>query len=168
MEHRLLKINPGGQKFIDRVSTPATFKAYMLVKAPVLGVTGAYLDELAAHGSRMVVPFGRRTKDLFGNVFTSALMAAAEIASASMIVLHIRNQDAPLTSRLVGFSCEAEEELSSDATVLCHDGLGYAEFVERIARSGEPDRETFEARIVDASGTVTHRLELTWELSRKS
>lgn len=168
MEHRLLELNEGGQKFIDRVSNPTTFKTYMLVKAPVLGVTGAYLENLATHGSRMVLPFSRRTKDLFGNVFTAALLAGAEIASASMLVLHIRNQSAPLTAKLKKTSIEAHGDVDGDVKVLCHEGLHYAQFVEKAAESGAHAEHTFRATIVDADGEITHEIELTWQLGPKT
>ncbi len=167
MRHSLLELKEGGKKFIERVSNPKTFKAYMLVKTPVLGVTGAYLEELATHGSRMVLPFGRRTKDLFGNVFTGALVAAAEIASASVLVLHIRNQGADLTARLKKTSIEAHHDVDGDVTVLCHEGLHYAEFVERAQETGGPSEHTFRASIVNGAREVTHEVELTWELHRK-
>jgi len=40
-----------GAKFRDRVKSARVFKLYMLVKQPVLGVTGAHLDVIGAHGA---------------------------------------------------------------------------------------------------------------------
>ncbi len=167
MENRLLELNEGGAKFQKRVSSPRVFRAYMLVKAPVLGVTGASLESLETHGARMALPFTKRTKNLFGNMFGSAIIASAETTSASMLVLHIRNQGAKLTAELVGIEYQALEQANEPLRIFAHEGLRYAEFVELAATSGKSEEESFEVTASNAAGTTTHRLKLTWRLVAK-
>ena len=168
MEERLLELNEGGAKFQKRVSSPRVFRAYMLVKAPVLGVTGASLESIETHGARMALPFSKRTKNLFGNMFGSAVIASAETTSASMLVLHIRNQGAKLTAELVGIDYQALESGNEPLRVFAHEGLRYAEFVELASTSGKPEEESFEVTAANAGGTTTHRIKLTWRLVPKN
>jgi hypothetical protein len=167
MRSGLLELKEGGAAFKKRVSNPRVFKAYMLVKAPVLGVTGAYLDEIGTHAARLVVPYGRAAKNLFGNMFASAVLAGAETASASMIVLHTRNQGGKLTAELKKVSMESHASPTDDVRVIADDGAAYADFVRRAIDSGEPIEETFTVTVVDSAGETTHRVELTWELHEK-
>ncbi len=167
MRSGLLELKEGGAAFKKRVSNPRVFKAYMLVKAPVLGVTGAYLEDIGTHGAHLVVPFGRTTKNLFGKLFGAAVLAGAETASASMIVLHMRNQGGKLTADLVGVSMQAHGEAAGDARVIADNGAAYAEFVRRAIDSGEPIEETFHVSVVDPDGERTHDIELTWRVREK-
>lgn len=167
MQERLLELKEGGAAFQKRVSSPRVFRAYMLVKAPVLGVTGASLESIDTHGARMALPFSKRTKNLFGNMFGSAIIASAETTSASMLVIHIRNQGAKLSAELVGIEYQALEQVNEPLRVFAHGGLRYAEFVERAAASGKSEEESFEITAANAGGTTTHRLKLTWRLVAK-
>jgi acyl-coenzyme A thioesterase PaaI-like protein len=167
MTEATLKLQPGGRKFRDRVKNPTMFRVYMLAKAPVLGVTGAYLDIVEPAGCEMVVPFGRTTKNLFGNMFASAISAAAETTSAASLVLHVRNQDASLTAELVALYLEELRPVQEEVRVIDHNGEQVAEFVERAAGGGD-DQETFKLRVIDRSGEATHRVEVTWRLKPKS
>lgn len=167
MEDRLLQMNDGGAAFQKRLSSPGVFRAYMLVKAPVLGVTGASLESIDTHGARMALPFSKRTKNLFGNMFGSAIIASAETTSASMLVLHIRNQSAKLTAELVGIDFQALEQANEPLRIFAHEGLRYAEFVELAATSGKSEEESFEVTAATQGGKTTHRMKLTWRLVAK-
>ncbi len=164
MAHRLLEIQEGGQKFIDRVSSPRVFRAYMMVKAPVLGISGASLQSLDTSGARMLVPFGRRIKNLFGKMFGGAVLAAAETTSASMIVLHMRNQGVKLTADLLHVDYKMQANPETDIRVMAHDGLSYAKLVKDAAESGEPTEATFNVAVVDENDQQTHEIELTWRV----
>lgn len=167
MRSGLLELKDGGAAFKKRVSNPRVFKIYMLVKAPVLGVTGAYLEEIGTHGAQLVLPWGRAAKNLFGKMFGSAVLAGAETASAAMVVLHTRNQGGSLTADLVDVSMKSHGAVTSDLRVMCGDGARYADFVRRAIDSGEPIEETFSVTVVDDAGESTHELELRWRLSEK-
>lgn len=162
-----LKLRPGGRKFRDRVKNPTLFRVYMLAKSPVLGVTGAYLDRVEPAGCEMVVPFGRTTKNLFGNMFGGAITAAAETTSAASLVLHVRNQDASLTAELVALYLEELRPVQEEVRVVDHNGTQVAEFVRRVVDGGD-NQETFGLDVVDAAGKPTHRVEVTWRLKPKS
>lgn len=167
MAHRLLEIQEGGQKFIDRVSSPRVFRAYMMVKAPVLGISGASLQSLDTAGARMLVPYGRRIKNLFGQMFGGAVLAAAETTSASMIVLHMRNQGVKLSADLLHVDYNMHENPVSDIRVMAHDGLAYAKLVKDAAESGEPTQAVFSVAVVDDDDQQTHEITLTWRVQVK-
>lgn len=166
MQEALMEINEGGQKFIDRVSSPGMFRAYMLVKAPVLGVTGAYLEALDTHSARLVIPATRRIKNLFGDTFSAAIIAGAEIVSASMLVLHIRNQEAALTAQLASLHYVRHAAADSDLKILAHQGAAYANFVASAKEEG-PQEAEFSVKAVNESGDITHEVALTWRLLLK-
>lgn len=167
MQDRLLELKQGGEKFKNRVSNARVFRAYMLVKAPVLGVTGASLESIETHGARMALPFSGRAKNLFGGMFGAAVIAGAETTSAAMLVLHIRNQSAKLTAELAHLEYTAVEQVTEDLRVFAHEGARYAEFVEKAAAAGKSVEETFEVSAATVPGRVTHRIKLTWRLSPK-
>lgn len=164
---RLLEMKAGGEKFKNRVSNPRVFRAYMLVKAPVLGITGAALEEIDTHGARMSLPFSKRVKNLFGGMFGAAVVAGAETTSAAMLVLHIRNQQAKLTAELVRVELDVMEQVAEDLRVFAHEGARYAEFVERAAAAGKPIEESFDVSAATRAGRVSHRLKFTWRLVPK-
>lgn len=159
-------LSDGGREFRDRVKNPNLFRAYMLAKAPVLGVTGAYLDRIDLEQTEMVVPFGRGTKNLFGNMFGGALAAAAEMNSASMLVLHARNAGVSVNAELVRLTFE--EHVSSRETLraICRDGDRYAALVADAAANGEAT-DTFGVVFLDNTGVKTHDVEITWRITRK-
>lgn len=165
MSENLLEMKSGGLKFKNRVSNPRVFRAYMLAKAPVLGVTGAALEHIDTYGARLSLRFGRRTKSLFGTMFGAAVMAGAETTSGAMLVLHMRNQGSKLKVDLVDVHMTVVHNSAEDLTILCHEGERYAEFVQTVKASGRPATEVFEAHAVNAAGTVTHNFSLTWRLS---
>lgn len=167
MRSGLLELKDGGAAFKKRVSNARVFKIYMLVKAPILGVTGAYLEEIGTHGAQLVLPWGRATKNLFGKMFGSAVLAGAETASAAMCVLHIRNQGGSLTADLLEVSLKAHGHVDDDLRIFADDGARYADFVRRAIDSGQPVEETFTVKAVDVAGETTHELELRWRLSEK-
>lgn len=167
MDQALLELRPGGAKFIQRVSNANVFRAYMLVKAPVLGVTGASLKLLNTHGARLWLPYSKRVQNLFGGLFGAAVVAGAEIAAASMLVLHIRNQGAQLTADLVAMDYRVLHPVAEDLSVFAYDGARYASFVERATRAQEPVEETFEVTAGTKHGEETHKLHMTWRLVPK-
>lgn len=163
MSHTDMKMNSGGQKFQKRVMNPRVFKAYMLGKAPLLGVTGAYLEHLDTHSGRLILPASRRVKNLFGSVFSAALLAGAETLTGALIVLHMRNQGKKLSARVASCSVETLDWEFSDLKLVAHDGERYADFVRRVAASGIQESETFEV-VASSGSTLTHRISLTWTL----
>jgi len=164
MREDLLEMKSGGAKFQKRVSNPRVFKAYMLAKAPVLGVTGSALEKIDTYGARLSIPFGRRAKSLFGTMFGAAVLAGAETTSGAMLVLHMRNQGAKLPVRLSKVELEVLENVAEDITILCHEGARYGEFVERVVQSGTPGSEVFELNAVTQEGRVSHSIKLTWNI----
>lgn len=162
----LLTLTDGGAKFRDRVKNHRVFKLYMLVKEPVLGVTGAHLDVIQTDRIEMVLPHGRATKNLFGDFFGGAVAAAAETTSAAMCVLHIRNQGASLTAKLVEFTLRQEQPADGPLRIVADRGEQYAEFVERAVSNGEGE-ETFHLIALDESGRTTHSFSITWRLFPK-
>jgi hypothetical protein len=165
MAENLLEMKSGGLKFKNRVSNPRVFRAYMLAKAPVLGVTGAALDHIDTYGARLSLHFGRRTKSLFGTMFGAAVLAGAETTSGAMLVLHMRNQGAKLSADLVEVQMKVLHNSTEDLTILCHEGERYADFVQAVKASGSPSTQVFEAHAVNRAGTITHTISLTWRLS---
>jgi len=159
-----MDLQEGGESFRNRVIHPWMFRAYMLAKMPVLGVTGMYLTEIDTRRCEGVVPYGWGTKNLYGRIFDSAVLAAAETASLALLILHVRNQSAPLEAELRSVRADVESAPDGeDLRVRCSDGHRYADFVRRAAGSAPRDC-TFEARAETRSGEVSHDVELRWEL----
>lgn len=161
-----MRLQSGGEKFQSRVINPLMFRAYMLAKMPVLGITGTYLSDIDTRRSVAVVPFGWSTKNLFGRFFDSAVVAAAETASLSLLVLHVRNQGAELTANLSNLDVDVHRSPSEELYVRCEEGHRYADFVRR-ARAEAPMEQTVRAVVETASGERTHEVELRWRLQKK-
>lgn len=157
-----------GAGFKKRVSNPSVFKAYMVAKMPTLGVTRAYLEDIDVASSRIMLPFGRRTKDLFGRMAFAALSAAAETASSSLLMLNLRNQESGLYPVLLGVSMEVliDEEIKEDLWLICEEPELYAEFVHQ-AGTGESDVRTLSVRARTYDTRTTHRFEFKWALRPK-
>lgn len=162
-----MDLRPGGETFRDRVINPLMFRAYMLAKMPVLGVTGSYLVEIDTRRAELVVPYGWTTKNMFSRMFDSAVVAAAETTSLSLLVLHIRNQDADLTAELASIETEILESPTEDLHVRCTDGHRYADFVARAAREG-PLEQDFQVVAETANGRSSHQLRFRWRLREKA
>ncbi len=158
-----MELRDGGQAFRDRVARPLMFRAYMLAKMPVLGVTGSYLTEIDTRRATLALPFGWTTKNLFGRLFDSAVVAAAETTSLALLVLHLRNQQTELTAELAEIEAEILESTTEDLQITCDDGHRYADFVSRTARRA-PRTERFEVLARTSTGRIVHRIELRWRL----
>lgn len=154
-----------GTAFRNRVINPTMFRVYMLAKMPVLGVTGTYLTEIDTHRCVATLPCGWTTKNLFGNTFNAAVLAAAETASVSLLVLHLRNQDSKATPDVVRIESRFGKARLEELTLRCDDGERYAEFVARAAAAEEPLEETFTVRGSDRNGRPRHEIDITWRLS---
>lgn len=161
-----MSLKPGGETFRDRVVHPLMFRAYMLAKMPVLGVTGAYLTDIDTRRSEMVLPFGWSTKNLFGRMFDSAVVAAAETTSLSLLVLHVRNQDVALRAELVEMTTEVHASPTSDLHIRCEDGHHYADFVRRASEEA-PLTRTFEVCAKTSDGRTCHEIAFQWRLRHR-
>lgn len=160
-----MDLREGGAKFRNRVINPLMFRAYMLAKMPVLGVTGTYLDEINTHHCVATLPCGWTTKNLFGQTFNAAVLAAAETASVALLVLHIRNQDADVTPDVVEIDSRFGDATLEELQLRCDDGARYADFVARARHTDEPIEETFTVVVNDEHGETVHEVDLTWRLS---
>lgn len=162
----LLRMQEGGAKFKNRVSNTRMFRLYMLVKQPVLGVTGATLEVVETERIEMRLPDSRATRNLFGDFFGGAVAVAAETTSAAMCVLHIRNQDASVRAELAELTMRQERRAEGDLRIIAERGVDYAEFVERAREEGEAE-ESFPLLAIDGSGQTTHSFTITWRLFPK-
>lgn len=159
-------LNEGGAKFRDRVSKPSMFRAYMLVKQPVLGVTGAHIENIGSDGCAILMPWGRGTKSLFGTMFGAAVVAAAETVTSALLVLHIRNESANLTAELVKMELEQFKAAWETVRVTCIEGALARDLVRSAARDGQAEG-SLEVRVLTDLGLLTHRLRITWRLVPK-
>ena len=164
---RLLEMTESGQTFLDRIKHPLMFKAYMLVKMPVLGVTGSYLADVDLEGAVGVLPDNWRTRNLFGRTSNAAIYAAAETVSTAMMVLHLRNIGSSLDAVITDVDIHIGTLGTSPLRIIDNNGLDYAQFIEETERtdadsaSGAFDLE-LEATETDWAGSI----EIWWELSR--
>lgn len=162
-DSELLEMREGGRAFRDRVSNPWAFRAYMMVKMPVLGITGSYLTHLGPRRAELVTPFGWGTKNLFGGLFDSAVMAAVETTTLSLIVFHSRNQEAGLAAELVHVEMDRQASLDDQVRVRCDQGFKIARAIES-ARAATPREFTVQAHVDAEGGRRTHDVELRWRL----
>lgn len=162
-----MDLQEGGRTFRDRVIHPWMFRAYMLAKMPALGVTGTYLADIDTRRCEAVVPFGWGTENLFGRMFDSAVVAAAETASLALLVLHVRNQSAELTAELTELSAEIDAPPPEDLRVRCENGHRYADFVCR-AKSGPPRESAFSAVVESERGEAFYEIEFCWQLRSRA
>lgn len=160
-----MDLREGGSKFRNRVINPLMFRAYMLAKMPVLGVTGTYLDEINTHHCVATLPCGWTTKNLFGETFNAAVLAAAETTSVALLVLHIRNQDADVKPEVVEIDSKFDPAKLEELTLRCDDGARYADFVARAVDADEPIEQSFAVEVRDKQGHELHDIEITWRLS---
>ena len=160
-----MDLREGGEKFRNRVINPLMFRAYMLAKMPVLGVTGTYLDEINTHHCAATLPCGWTTKNLFGETFNAAVLAAAETTSVALLVLHIRNQDADVKPEVVEIDSKFGPAKLEELHLRCDDGARYADFVARAIDEGGPIEQTFPVSVRDKHGEDVHEISITWRLS---
>ncbi|MEL6177858.1 MAG: hypothetical protein AAFS10_02845 [Myxococcota bacterium] len=163
--HRVM--GEGGEAFKGRVMNPNVFRVYMLVKMPVLGVTGTWLKVLDLERCVAVLPYSWRVRNLFGVVTTGALAAAAEIASVSLWVINIRNQGAALTPVPVTVTVEAQQPVTEAVTFRCLDGERYADVVLEAA-GGASVEEACQVEGVNVHGQRVCLVTLWWRLDPKS
>lgn len=161
-------LTPSGEVFKNRVKNPNMFRAYMLAKMPTLGVTTSYLEQIEVGACRVILPFSWTTKDLFGRMSTAAVMAGAEAASVTLLVLNIRNQQAAVVPRVRSLRLESARDVHEQLTFICEDGPGYGEFVAMAAQLKEPMTRELVVVAQDERGEETHRVYLEWELAPKA
>ncbi|MEM1348744.1 MAG: hypothetical protein AAGI01_09330 [Myxococcota bacterium] len=159
-------LTQGGKTFKGRVDNPVVFRAYMMVKMPTLGITGAYIEDIDVTTSKVALPYSWGVKNLFGRGSTAAAVAAAEAAAVSLLVLNVRNQGASLTAHVRSLAIKTVAEVDEEILFECEDGPSYAQFVADAAESG---KETWELSVVGHTrgGTLTHRVDIIWELAAK-
>lgn len=158
---------PGGEGFKRRVENPAMFRAYMLAKQPTLGVTTAYLDVIEVLHARMVLPPLFTSRDLFGRTASGAIISAAEMCSAALMMLNLRNQGAtarPRAERVVLEAIDApnQPELMTFET---EEGERYGAMVARSIENRKTTiQEEFHILVRNAHGEPAYRVSITWAL----
>ena len=167
MNDSIYVLGPGGEAFKNRVMKPAMFRAYTLVKMPVLGVTGATLKALDVSRCEAVLPYCWTSKNMFGAMTSGAALAAAQIASACLWVVNIRNQGASLTPVPVSITIEAPQLIKEELTFVCLEGDRYPEAVASAAR-GEAVEEEVTIEGINDSGQTLCQVRITWRLDPKS
>ena len=165
-------LNEAGRAFQKRVQNPRMFRAYMLAKQTTLGVTGAYLEIIELHHVRLILPTSKRpTRDLFDRPATAAILGAAEMCSAALLMLQLRNQRAlyrPLLTSLRLETLHPDEHRAhppSRMSFEVEDALAHAQLVAR-ANQERPDEVASDLIVLarDQNQELTHRVTLTWTL----
>lgn len=165
-------LNDAGRAFQKRVENPKMFRAYMLAKQTTLGVTGAFLEIIELHHVRLILPTaGRTTKDLFGRPATAAILGAAEMCSAALLMLQLRNQRAtyrPLLTNLTMETLHPREHRATPATRMSfevEDAAAHARLVAETIHE-RPEELTRSLVVIarDQNQEQTHRVTLSWTL----
>lgn len=165
-------LNEAGRAFQKRVQNPRMFRAYMLAKQTTLGITGAFLESIELHHVRLILPTsGRASKDLFGRPATAAILGAAEMCSAALLMLQLRNQRSTYRPMLTNLTMETLHPREQRATppsrmsFEVEDSAEHARFVAR-ATSERPEELSCELVVVarDQNQERTHLITLTWTL----
>ena len=167
MTDSIYVLGPGGASFQARVMKPAMFRVYTLVKMPVLGVTGTTLRALDLARCEAVLPYCWTSKNMFGAMTSGAVLAAAQVSSACLWVINIRNQGASLTPVPVSVTVESEQLIKEELTFVCLEGDRYPEAVAR-ATKGESVEEEMAVEGMNARGQVVCTVRLKWRLDPKS
>ncbi len=162
----IFTLNPGGVKFQNRVMNPRVFKLYMMVKMPVLGVTGATLEALDLTRGVALLPYSWSARNMFGALHPAAIAAGAEIASAALLVINMRNQGASLTPALLDMSVALERPVREGLRLSCIKGGDYPQFVADAIAQGGAEREV-EVNAMTVSGEQLGVIRMRWRLNPK-
>lgn len=161
-------LKAGGHKFRARVMNPATFRLYMLVKMPPLGVTGTYLKRLDLEACEAFLPFGWGSKDLFGNLASASIEVAAEITAASLWVLHIRNESADVQPIPTHVAMKMDRTVREAVRLRTTGGWRHGDVIDEVVERGEAvEIKTTTTVHTAKGGEKVGSVVITWSLEPK-
>ncbi|MFU8804286.1 MAG: DUF4442 domain-containing protein [Bradymonadaceae bacterium] len=149
------------------LTTPALFRAVLAARMPLLALAGARVEYVDLAGSRVVLPFGWKTQNIFGTMYFAAIAMAAEAACGSLVLLHDQQRGskyAPIVKRV---EADFKKAATSDIVFECSAGDVAADLFDRAKESREREEAVIEVIGSTAKDGEVARVLVTWSMRYK-
>lgn len=120
------------------------------------------MTELNADRSIVELPYGWRTRNIFGTTYFAALLMAAEATTGGLVFFHDACHPGDFSYIVRGVSADFVDKARSTVSFACRQGDRIAEAFDRAADTGERIDAPIEVVGHREDGTEVLRAEVEW------
>ncbi len=142
--------------------TGPLFQTAMWTQMPLLAMAKPKVTELNAQRCALDLPFGWRTRNIFGTMYFGASLMAAEATTGALVFFHHASRPEKFSFVVTGVSAEFVDKAKSRVTFECNDGPRVAEAFDEALSTGERVDRTFNVVGRREDGTETAKVGVNW------
>lgn len=163
-----MALGPGGEAFRKRVTSPALFTAWSLVKLPSALFAGVGVRRLDEAGCETTVPYGWRSQNPFQSTYFAAQAMAAELSTGALVLLATSDAGVPFSTLIVGLEASFGKKATDTATFCCAQGAEVFAAVAEARASGEARTVVLQTVGTLPDGAEVSRFRFTWSVKPRS
>lgn len=148
----------------DKAKAKIMFKAFGLLKVPLIFFTGANVSHIDAQSCHVDMPFSRRNKNHWGSLYFGALAIGADACIGMLASYKIYQRKEKISLVFKSFEAEFLKRAMGKTRFICEEGTTIDELIDQAIKSGERVHKKIKAIAVVQDETVA---EFVLELSLK-
>jgi acyl-coenzyme A thioesterase PaaI-like protein len=161
------KLTLRAQAYRRFLTTQPLFRAVLAARMPLLALAGAKVEYVDLAGARVRLPFGWKTRNIFGTMYFGAIAMGAEAACGSLVLLHNQQRDSKFAPIVKGLQIDFRKAATSDIVFECHEGDVVTDLFDRAVASGQREEANVEVIGRTRKDGEVARVLVTWSLRYK-
>ncbi len=147
--------------------TRPVFQSAMWAQMPLLAMAGPRFREVSAERCELVLPFGWRTKNIFGTMYFGASLMAAEATTGGLVLCRGAAAD-DISYIVTGVSADFVDKAQSEVTFRCEQGQEVAQAFEEARRRSDRFEREFQVVGEREDGVQTAQVTVRWSFRGRS
>ena len=169
MMERQRQGNEGGDKrswkaraLSRAMRTRPLFQSALWTQMPLLAMAGPRVRRLDEEACEIELPFGWRTRNIFGTMYFGASLMAAEATTGGLVLYRDALEVAETSFIVTGVSADFVDKAESAVTFRCDQGAEVAAAFEEAKGSSERFERSYEVVGRREDGVETARVSVRW------
>ena len=161
-------LNSAQQDLLTQMKNPFRFWLFLMTSVPAGWIAGMRLKQLGLESAVATVPYKFLNKNPFQSIYFAVQSMAAEMSTASLVLLHTVGQRPSVAYIIVDMKSNYTKKATDKVYFTCTDGHKVKEALDECLATGEP-------RVVDlntvgkmADGTVVSEFTFSWSMKQRS
>lgn len=164
---QLAEMNTEASKFRKKILNKFNFFYFSITRLPSLAWWGVRLKTMDDTSCEVTMPFGWRTQNPFRSIYFAAQAGAAEL-STGLLCMQALSGRGKWSMYVIGFEAEYGVTAKTKVTFRCEDGKLLEDLLDRVERTGEPEKLVMVSTGTNIEGKMVSRFKITWSFKKKS
>lgn len=142
--------------------TRPLFQTALWTQMPLLAMISPRVTTLDEHRCVIDIPYGWRTRNIFGNMYFAASLMAAEATTGGLVFFHNASRPEKCSFIVRGVSADFVDKAESKVRFECDQGQVVAEAFSEALHSEGPVERTLQVVGRRQDGAETARVDVDW------